>query len=973
LILEQQAAEARAAAAALPLARATLERFQAARSQAQTLVDHQARLRLVTSEAEQIATRLREREQLSARSARLAGEVDRLRREHRATTAQINQLTPLVAERESIAVRLAALEGLQRRSSAVEEARRVLEDLEGQLAERVEVDFRHQEAQAALDAARRGLEALETQRRQVEAHRRLQARRAALQRWQAARAASEAATMARRLLDDLALAVSGVEHIAVRLQSESPAPGPRRKVKGDAGETAGLRLTLLLDHPLTGAQALSLRLWAGGAELVETRPATANEVSGLQAGKLPSLNTGDAGALAAELQLATAALEALGEGLPAGAADAGARLAEVEAALRQAPPPFDEEAYLQARTEVMSAERALREAAAAGATLPPAASIKRELARRRQALGAEVEACLAEASALRLRATDVDDLRDELAVIIPLQRERYDELGAVAGRRDAFQGQLAGLQRMGKELSRQLEECRQSLAADADDALQARLDALVAEQAQISAEATRLYAAVSAAVEHLPAAALAGARRDPGAVTVLAPAHRGYGGPTGETNGKLPADAPLDEGGERIAEPPVPPVQVPADGIPDVTALRQALQEQCDLAGGQVAVLEGQSAALPDVEARLEGAAASLATQREALVTALAEARGAMAAVGTRLDASAAPVAQTESPAATAMLAERQLAVLDVELRDLDEPAVRRQEQAAERELWSAEERLRRTQEEGQRLAEGLTALLAELGHPMPAPVAEEEPGPGAWATRLRAVCPEASPEDAGGLGSWEETELILANVQKREWDATQRIHSARLSLGDEPPMDLEAARQALAALELDLAARRRSQEIITHTRQRMIGKVLPDTMRNMCLLLPRLTAGRYRYAELTPDYRLQVWDERKRGYVEKNLYSGGTQDQFSLALRLGFALAALPRELGTSPGFLFLDEPLSSFDHDRTAALIDLLTHGQIATFFQQVFLISHSQAFDPGRFSHHIVMEEGCVQSSTLSPISE
>jgi DNA repair protein SbcC/Rad50 len=147
-----------------------------------------------------------------------------------------------------------------------------------------------------------------------------------------------------------------------------------------------------------------------------------------------------------------------------------------------------------------------------------------------------------------------------------------------------------------------------------------------------------------------------------------------------------------------------------------------------------------------------------------------------------------------------------------------------------------------------------------------------------------------------------------------------------------------------------------------------MINKVLPDTMRNMCLLLPLLTAGRYRYAELTPDYRLQVWDERKHGYVEKTLYSGGTQDQFSLALRLGFALAALPRELGTSPGFLFLDEPLSSFDHDRTAALIDLLTQGQIATFFQQVFLISHSQAFDPASFTHHIVMEDGAVAAGTL-----
>ena len=147
-----------------------------------------------------------------------------------------------------------------------------------------------------------------------------------------------------------------------------------------------------------------------------------------------------------------------------------------------------------------------------------------------------------------------------------------------------------------------------------------------------------------------------------------------------------------------------------------------------------------------------------------------------------------------------------------------------------------------------------------------------------------------------------------------------------------------------------------------------MIGKVLPDTIDNMCVLLPMLTAERYRYAELTPDYRLQVWDERKRAYVEKTLFSGGTQDQFSLALRLGFALAALPRELGTSPGFLFLDEPLSSFDRDRTAALVTLLTTGQIATFFRQIFLISHSQGFDATLFSHHIVMEHGRVAESTL-----
>jgi exonuclease SbcC len=231
-----------------------------------------------------------------------------------------------------------------------------------------------------------------------------------------------------------------------------------------------------------------------------------------------------------------------------------------------------------------------------------------------------------------------------------------------------------------------------------------------------------------------------------------------------------------------------------------------------------------------------------------------------------------------------------------------------------------------------------------------------------AAAARLRAACPEVDDP----LPPREELQGELRTLDQRTGSLERGLEDARAALGDEAPTSLEAATQALAALQLDHAARRTGQEIVAATRQRMIEKVLPDTMRNMRLVLPLLTAGRYHHADLTADYRLQVWDERKRGYVEKALYSGGTQDQFSLALRLGFAVAALPRELGTSPGFLFLDEPLSSFDHDRTAALIDLVTRGQIATFFQQVFLISHSKAFDPQQFSVHIVMDDGRVESA-------
>jgi hypothetical protein len=62
-------------------------------------------------------------------------------------------------------------------------------------------------------------------------------------------------------------------------------------------------------------------------------------------------------------------------------------------------------------------------------------------------------------------------------------------------------------------------------------------------------------------------------------------------------------------------------------------------------------------------------------------------------------------------------------------------------------------------------------------------------------------------------------------------------------------------------------------------------------------------------------DYRIRVWDPAAGRYVAKNIFSGGTRDQCSLALRLAFALATLPQELGVAPGFIFLDELLSTFD----------------------------------------------------------
>jgi uncharacterized protein YhaN len=173
---------------------------------------------------------------------------------------------------------------------------------------------------------------------------------------------------------------------------------------------------------------------------------------------------------------------------------------------------------------------------------------------------------------------------------------------------------------------------------------------------------------------------------------------------------------------------------------------------------------------------------------------------------------------------------------------------------------------------------------------------------------------------------------------------------------------------------ERDVRQRRIAAELADEVFTRIVRRVLPETEVHMCAVLPELTAGRYRDVQLlhddahSADLRIRVWDERAGRYVAKNLFSGGTRDQCSLALRLAFALATLPKELGAIPGFIFLDEPLSSFDAERSQALVHILTQGTIARHFSQVFLISHSRSFDPGSFAFRLHMAGGRVTESTL-----
>lgn len=186
----------------------------------------------------------------------------------------------------------------------------------------------------------------------------------------------------------------------------------------------------------------------------------------------------------------------------------------------------------------------------------------------------------------------------------------------------------------------------------------------------------------------------------------------------------------------------------------------------------------------------------------------------------------------------------------------------------------------------------------------------------------------------------------------------------------DGATLDEVACVAEVERLELRKAICQRAAPIVERVRDNILQAILPSTLDYMRAMLPLLTAGRYHDAELDEEtYKIRVWDAQAREYVEKDIYSGATQDQFSLALRLGFALAALPQERGARPGFIFLDEPTAGFDAQRRGALVELLTQGELAQRFDQIFLVAPDGAFPENPFPHYVRLVEGQIVAENLS----
>lgn len=310
---------------------------------------------------------------------------------------------------------------------------------------------------------------------------------------------------------------------------------------------------------------------------------------------------------------------------------------------------------------------------------------------------------------------------------------------------------------------------------------------------------------------------------------------------------------------------------------------------------------------------------------------------------------------------------ERTKSALQQTLNNLDEPRTKNTRDAALGERGRLQQQVMLLDKHTQDRHQQIGSLLTKRSRSVPTAFTREA------VTDSWPLVAQVLPEEGNAIDE------ALAGTSRELYATRQQVDNLTAELRHPGTLlNVEECQLAVDKLREEREICVRAQKLLQETHERIARRVLPITEFNMQPLLQQLTDGRYRDVRLTPedtdgqpgemDYRIRVWNPTAGRYVAKNIFSGGTRDQCSLALRLAFALATLPQELGVAPGFIFLDEPLSAFDTQRAQALVELLTTGTIAQQFQQVVLISHYQAFEREAFRYHVRMEAGQIVESDL-----
>ena len=100
---------------------------------------------------------------------------------------------------------------------------------------------------------------------------------------------------------------------------------------------------------------------------------------------------------------------------------------------------------------------------------------------------------------------------------------------------------------------------------------------------------------------------------------------------------------------------------------------------------------------------------------------------------------------------------------------------------------------------------------------------------------------------------------------------------------------------------------------------------------------LPNFTQNRYSKLKIAEDFSVQIFSDEKKGYMDFDEISSGTQRQVMLSLRIAMS-EQLSLNTGNEEQFIFLDEPFAFFDQSRTRATLENLP--KISNVINQIWI---------------------------------
>jgi len=145
---------------------------------------------------------------------------------------------------------------------------------------------------------------------------------------------------------------------------------------------------------------------------------------------------------------------------------------------------------------------------------------------------------------------------------------------------------------------------------------------------------------------------------------------------------------------------------------------------------------------------------------------------------------------------------------------------------------------------------------------------------------------------------------------------------------------DVELQQQAITTRE-------RVQKELLETSKTLRDQVMPRARMIMGTILSTITDQRYSNFKIEDDLTFSAYSDEAGGYKKREIFSGGTQDQFLIALRLAFTQSILDSRMMADRYAILMDECISSSDKTRKQGIFEVLDLKKDV--FSQIFMIAH------------------------------